>query len=75
MLRYFNLVVVLLPDPAVPCRSGVPRLAAGRRNDQSERHTPAFRLGVQSAPAGGRFCSSMYWRKIEIGAPPTDPAK
>lgn len=23
----------------------------------------------------GRFCCSMYWRRTEIGAPPTEPAK
>jgi hypothetical protein len=32
MLRYFNLLVVLLPDPAAPCCLRYARLAGGRRN-------------------------------------------
>src|SRR5262245_6403570 len=45
------------------------------RDDQKARRTRSFRAGVQSAPAEGRFWPSMYWRRIVIGAPPTDPTK
>jgi hypothetical protein len=33
--------------------------------------------GVPADPGvpSGWFCCSIYWRRTEIGAPPTDPAK
>jgi len=43
-------------------------------NDQ-ERDVPRrSRRGIRARPEGG-FAFSMYWRKIVIRAPPTDPAK
>ena len=36
---------------------------------------PVVKADGPSRPQAGRFCCSMYWRRTEIGAPPTEPAK